>query len=95
MSFAALSFAALSFAARWLLRSVVVSSIGLSSIGAVACAVACAAAPPGPRMVMLPLAVRHARDLFTVLGPALNKTLGGTAQLAVLYALAFALGIVL
>jgi len=45
--------------------------------------------------VTLPLAVRHARDLFTVLGPALNKTLGGTAQLAVLYALAFALGIVL
>lgn len=46
-----MSFAALSFAARWLLRSVVVSSIGLSSIGAVACAVACAAAPPGPRSV--------------------------------------------
>lgn len=45
--------------------------------------------------VTLPLAVRHTRALFTVLGPALNKTLGGTAQLAVLYALAFAVGIVL
>ncbi len=44
--------------------------------------------------VTLPLAVRHARDLWTVLGPRLNKTLGGTAQLAVLYALAFAAGII-
>lgn len=43
----------------------------------------------------LPLAVRHARDLWTVLGPRLNKTLGGTAQLAVLYAFAFAIGIIL
>jgi len=46
-------------------------------------------------LVTLPLAVRHARALFTVLGPALNKTLGGVAQLAVLYAIAFAVGIVL
>ena len=45
--------------------------------------------------VTLPLAVRHARALFTTLGPALNKTLAGAAQLAVLYAIAFALGIVL
>ena len=45
--------------------------------------------------VTLPLAVRHARALFTILGPALNKTLAGTAQLAVGYALAFAVGIVL
>ncbi len=45
--------------------------------------------------VTLPLAIRHAWTLFTVLGPALNKTLGGTAQLAVLYALAIAIGIVL
>ncbi len=43
----------------------------------------------------LPLAVRHARDLWTVLGPRLNRTLGGTAQLAVLYALAFAVGLIL
>ena len=45
--------------------------------------------------VTLPLAAGHARAVFTVLGPALNKTLGGTAQLAVLYAIAFAIGIVL
>lgn len=46
-------------------------------------------------LVTLPLAVGHARAVFTVLGPSLNKTLGGTAQLAVLYAIAFAVGIVL
>jgi 1,4-dihydroxy-2-naphthoate octaprenyltransferase len=45
-------------------------------------------------LLTLPLAVRHARDVWTVLGPRLNKTLGGTAQLAVWFALAFALGIV-
>lgn len=43
----------------------------------------------------LPLAYQHARAVFTILGPALNKTLAGTAQLAVIYALAFAAGIVL
>lgn len=43
----------------------------------------------------LPLAYRQSRAVFTILGPALNKTLAGTAQLAVLYALAFAVGVVL
>jgi 1,4-dihydroxy-2-naphthoate octaprenyltransferase len=45
-------------------------------------------------LLTLPLAVRLTRSVLTVLGPQLNKTLGGTAQLAVLYALAFAAGIV-
>jgi 1,4-dihydroxy-2-naphthoate polyprenyltransferase len=44
-------------------------------------------------LVTLPLAVRHAHALWTVTGPRLNKTLGGTAQLAVMYAIAFAIGI--
>lgn len=43
----------------------------------------------------LPLAYRQARAVLTVLGPALNKTLAGTAQLAAAYAAAFAAGIVL
>lgn len=43
----------------------------------------------------LPLAVRHARAVFTVLGPALNKTLAGAAQLTVLYAIALAAGLVI
>jgi len=46
-------------------------------------------------LVTLPLAMRQARAVFTVLGPGLNKTLGETAQLAVLYAIAFAVGIIL
>ena len=46
-------------------------------------------------LLTLPLAVQHARAVWTVVGPHLNKTLGGTAQLAVLYALAFAVGIIL
>jgi 1,4-dihydroxy-2-naphthoate octaprenyltransferase len=46
-------------------------------------------------LLTLPLAVRHARALLHVLGPALNKTLAGTAQLAVIYALAFAVGLIL
>jgi 1,4-dihydroxy-2-naphthoate octaprenyltransferase len=46
-------------------------------------------------LLTLPLAARHARAVWTVLGPRLNKTLAGTAQLAVLYALAFAVGIIL
>jgi 1,4-dihydroxy-2-naphthoate polyprenyltransferase len=45
-------------------------------------------------LLTLPLAARHAHALWTVLGPRLNQTLGGTAQLAVLYALAFAMGII-
>ncbi|MGQ9489324.1 MAG: 1,4-dihydroxy-2-naphthoate polyprenyltransferase [Anaerolineae bacterium] len=43
----------------------------------------------------LPLAYRQARGVFTVLGPALNKTLAGTAQLAVAYALALAVGLMM
>jgi 1,4-dihydroxy-2-naphthoate octaprenyltransferase len=46
-------------------------------------------------LLTIPLAVQHARAVWTVLGPKLNKTLGGTAQLAVLYALLFAAGILL
>ncbi len=46
-------------------------------------------------LLTLPLAWRQVRAVFTVTGPALNKTLGGTAQLAVWYALAFAAGLVL
>jgi 1,4-dihydroxy-2-naphthoate octaprenyltransferase len=46
-------------------------------------------------LLTLPLAVKHTRAVWTVTGPKLNKTLGGTAQLAVLYALAFAVGILL
>lgn len=42
----------------------------------------------------LPLAYRHTRAVFTVLGPALNKTLAGTAQLAVAYAGALAVGMI-
>jgi 1,4-dihydroxy-2-naphthoate octaprenyltransferase len=45
-------------------------------------------------LLTLPLAVRHARAVFTALGPRLNKTLAGTAQLAVLYAIVFAIGII-
>ena len=43
----------------------------------------------------LPLAFRLARAVFTILGPALNKTLAGTAQLTVLYAIALAVGLVM
>lgn len=43
----------------------------------------------------LPLAYRQTRAVFTVLGPALNKTLAGTAQLAVAYALALAVGVMI
>jgi 1,4-dihydroxy-2-naphthoate octaprenyltransferase len=43
----------------------------------------------------LPLAYRHARAVFTVLGPALNKTLAGTAQVTVLYAITLAVGLVM
>lgn len=45
-------------------------------------------------LLTLPLAVQHARAVWTITGPRLNKTLGGTAQLAVLYALVFAIGII-
>ncbi len=43
-------------------------------------------------LLTLPLAARQVRAVLTVLGPGLNKTLAGTAQLAVWYALAFAAG---
>ncbi len=43
----------------------------------------------------LPWAARQAHALFTILGPALNKTLAGTAQLVGLYAIAFAIGLAL
>jgi 1,4-dihydroxy-2-naphthoate polyprenyltransferase len=46
-------------------------------------------------MLTLPLATKPLRDVWQVLGPPLNRTLAATAQLAVWYALAFALGIVL
>ncbi len=46
-------------------------------------------------LLTIPLAVRHARAVWIVLGPKLNRTLGGTAQLAVLYAVLFAVGILL
>ncbi len=52
---------------------------------------------PGVMMTVLTLqlALVQVRDVRTILGPALNKTLAGTAQLAVFYALAFAIGVVL
>lgn len=43
----------------------------------------------------LPLAYQQARAVLTILGPSLNKTLAGTAQLAVVFALAFGMGITL
>ncbi len=43
----------------------------------------------------LPLAGVQLRAVWRILGPALNKTLAGTAQLTVLYALAFAAGLIL
>lgn len=46
-------------------------------------------------LITLPLAFLQARAVWTVLGPALNRTLAGTARLAVWYALAFAAGILL
>jgi 1,4-dihydroxy-2-naphthoate polyprenyltransferase len=43
----------------------------------------------------LQMALVQVRAVRTVLGPALNKTLDGTAQLAVLYAIALAMGLLL
>jgi 1,4-dihydroxy-2-naphthoate octaprenyltransferase len=43
----------------------------------------------------IPLALRLARTVTTKTGPALNRALAGTAQLSALYALLFAIGIVL
>jgi len=42
----------------------------------------------------LQLAGAQDRAVRTALGPALNRTLAGTAQLAVLYAIAFAIGLI-
>jgi 1,4-dihydroxy-2-naphthoate octaprenyltransferase len=46
-------------------------------------------------LLTLPLAIRLIRTILRVLGPPLNRALAGTAQLAVWYALALALGLVL
>jgi 1,4-dihydroxy-2-naphthoate octaprenyltransferase len=47
-------------------------------------------------LVTLPLAVRLVRTLAAATdGPTLNKTLGGTAQLGLIYSVLFALGILL
>jgi 1,4-dihydroxy-2-naphthoate octaprenyltransferase len=46
-------------------------------------------------LLSLPLAVQHTRAVRTITGPALNKTLGGTAQLAALFAVLFSIGIIL
>ena len=43
----------------------------------------------------LPLALRLTRTLYTTTGPALNKTLADTAQLALIFGLLFALGLLL
>jgi 1,4-dihydroxy-2-naphthoate octaprenyltransferase len=43
----------------------------------------------------LPLAAQQLRAVRSALGPALNRTLAGTAQLTVLYAIAFAAGLIL
>jgi len=46
-------------------------------------------------LVTLPLAVRLTRRVFAAEGPALNRALGGTAQLLALYGALFALGLIL
>jgi 1,4-dihydroxy-2-naphthoate octaprenyltransferase len=46
-------------------------------------------------LLSLPMAVRLARSLYTVEGPALNRTLGGAAQLLALYGALIALGLAL
>jgi 1,4-dihydroxy-2-naphthoate octaprenyltransferase len=45
-------------------------------------------------LLTLPLAVPLIRAVLTVLGPPLNRTLAGTAQLAVIFAVALAVGLV-
>jgi 1,4-dihydroxy-2-naphthoate octaprenyltransferase len=44
-------------------------------------------------LLTLPIAYRHVRALYTIEGPALNRTLGGTAQLLAQYGALLALGI--
>jgi 1,4-dihydroxy-2-naphthoate polyprenyltransferase len=46
-------------------------------------------------LLTLPLAVRLVRTVFTTLGPELNRTLAGTAQLALLYSVTLGLGLLL
>ena len=46
-------------------------------------------------LLTLPLAIRLWRDVRHTLGPALNRTLAGTAQLAFFYSMAFAVGLML
>jgi 1,4-dihydroxy-2-naphthoate octaprenyltransferase len=46
-------------------------------------------------LLTLPLAYRHTHALYTITGPALNRTLGGTAQLLAQYGVLFALGLML
>jgi 1,4-dihydroxy-2-naphthoate octaprenyltransferase len=46
-------------------------------------------------LVSLPLAVRLTRALRSESGPALNRTLAGSAQLAAVYAALFAVGVIL
>jgi 1,4-dihydroxy-2-naphthoate polyprenyltransferase len=46
-------------------------------------------------LLTLPLAFRLTQAVFTTLGPALNRTLAGTSQLALIYSLAFAAGLLL
>jgi 1,4-dihydroxy-2-naphthoate octaprenyltransferase len=46
-------------------------------------------------LVTLPLAIGLLRTVFTTVGPALNRTLAGTAQLALLYSLALGVGLLL
>jgi 1,4-dihydroxy-2-naphthoate octaprenyltransferase len=46
-------------------------------------------------LVSLPLAIRLTRALRTEAGPALNRTLAGSAQLAAIYAALFAIGVIL
>lgn len=46
-------------------------------------------------LITLPLAVRLLRTVFTTLGPALNRTLAGAAQLALLYSVALGVGLLL
>jgi 1,4-dihydroxy-2-naphthoate octaprenyltransferase len=46
-------------------------------------------------LLTLPLAYSLTRTVLTILGPALNKALAGTARLAVLFAALFSLGLIL
>jgi 1,4-dihydroxy-2-naphthoate octaprenyltransferase len=46
-------------------------------------------------LLTLPVGFRLVQAVFTILGPALNRTLAGTSQLALLYSVAFAAGLLL